>query len=77
MSDRKTELKILVGEAQQYEKERELADQCGKTSVQAVNTIVTNNGVFHAGVISHVCKLKSGHGGDCRCCDSYSWKGGN
>lgn len=68
------DLGAVVAEAQKYETERDRAELCGRTSVQAVNCLVLND-ILHAGVVSHVCRLKSGHAGECECC-GYSWIGG-
>lgn len=70
----KTSMEQLIREVQAYEKQRDRAEQCGRTTVQAVNCIVFND-IVHAGVVSHICRKRAGHVGDCECC-KYHWKGG-
>jgi len=69
----KTPLKDIIEEVKQYETERKRNSICGISTVQAVNSIVFN-GVYHAGVVSHICAKEPGHSGFCQCC-SYEWKG--
>jgi len=68
-----TDMKQLFAEVLEYEQKRDKMNQCGRSTVQAVNCIMLNE-IQHAGVVAHICKLQSGHVGDCQCC-GYHWKG--
>lgn len=71
MAHAQSNLRQIIEEVQEYEKKRHLQEIC------AASTVSPFNDGTHAGVIAHVCVLKKGHDGDCKCripCN-YTWRG--